>query len=124
MDFTEEDKKYKYEKPTPELLNKIQKVLWQNRAKKQKKGCKITLLTIQSEEDFIYNNNYKLDFILKPDIYRQRKIWAEQKRKYREKNKEKVCQTQRDYYHKNKEKILPQIYKNRKLRKARKDKLK
>lgn len=119
MDFTE-DKKYKYEKPTPELLNRIQKVLWQNRAKKQKKGCKTTLLTIQSEEDFIYNNNYKLEFIVNSDIEKKRKLWAEQKKKYRENNREKAQLAARIYYHKNKDKILPQIYKARKARKSRK----
>lgn len=123
MDFTE-DKKYKYEKPTPELLSKIQRVLWQNRAKKQKKGCKTTLLTIQSEEDFIYNQNYKLEFIVGADIDLKRKLWAERKKKYRENNKEKAQLAARIYYHKNKDKILPQIYKSRKARKARKDKLK
>lgn len=123
MDFTE-DKKYKYEKPTPELLSKIQRVLWKNRAQKTKKGCKTTLLTIQSEEDFINNQNYKLEFIVNSDIEKKRKLWAEQKKKYRENNREKAQLAARIYYHKNKEKILPQIYKSRKARKARKDKLK
>jgi hypothetical protein len=82
------------------------------------------MIIINSEEDLIYNNNYQIDYLISEEQksveknkIEQRKKWAEEKQKYRLKNKEKILAYQREYYHKNREQQLKKILKNRKKRK-------
>jgi hypothetical protein len=125
MDFTQQNQKYQTHQP-PELLKRINKILCQKQVKERKKqlnNC-CTMIIINSEEDLIYNNNYQIDYLISEEQksveknkIEQRKKWAEEKQKYRLKNKEKILAYQREYYHKNREQQLKKILKNRKKRK-------
>lgn len=116
------------------VLQRIQKILFDNRKKindvKLKKYSKTTIIEI--DDIFSNNPNYTLDFVYfeqfksiaeneklnQEKIQKQRELWRIRKNKYRQANKEKVLTKQREYYHKNKDKILPQIYKARSKRKS------
>lgn len=121
----QDNQKYQTHQP-PELLKRINKILCLKQVKERKKqlnNC-CTMIILNSEEDLIYNNNYQIEYLISDEKksveknkIEQRKKWAEEKQKYRLKNKEKILAYQREYYAKNREQQLKKILKNRKKRK-------
>ncbi len=140
QDFYQENQN---QEKIPELLKQIQNLLCRLPRRRQNK-CSI--IYIDSEEDFLKNGNYVLEFIgeenKKPPIKEEKQpeliieiLTTEQIRKKRkreiqciwkaknyQKNREEVLRKQREYYAKNREDQLKKILANRKIRKELKKK--
>lgn len=139
QDFYQENQN---QEKIPELLKQIQNLLCRLPRRKQNK-CSI--IYIDSEEDFLKNGNYVLEFIgeenkqpikeeKQPELIieiltteqirkkRKREIQCIWKAKNYQKNREEVLRKQREYYAKNREDQLKKILANRKIRKELKKK--